>query len=181
MTGSERNRSADQQQLAELCDQAAAFARSLTGPLRRVAVRQGSAAVEVDWHEPQAGAETAPATVRVAPTADVVEGPGVRGAVPPDTRHLHVVTAPLVGTFYRSPAPGEDPYVTPGTTVTAGQTLGIVEAMKLLNPIVADVDGQVEAVLVDDAEYVEFEQPLVRIAPSQVQGDAGDQTVARAG
>ena len=77
---------------------------------------------------------------------------------------LHAVRSPVVGTFYRAPAPGEDPYVQVGDTVSAGQTLCIVEAMKLMNEIVADVPGEVVEVLAENAGGVEYDQPLFYIA-----------------
>ena len=82
----------------------------------------------------------------------------------------HLILAGLTGTFYRAPSPGADPYVKEGDTITEGQVLGLVEAMKMLNPVEADMDGIVEAILVSDAEPVVPGQPLIRIArkPSDV-------------
>jgi acetyl-CoA carboxylase biotin carboxyl carrier protein len=70
------------------------------------------------------------------------------------------VKSPFVGTFYRSPGPGSDPFVDVGKRVKKGDTLCIIEAMKLMNEIEADVDGVVAAILVDNEEPVEFDQPL---------------------
>jgi acetyl-CoA carboxylase biotin carboxyl carrier protein len=78
---------------------------------------------------------------------------------------LHVLRSPVVGTFYRAPVPGEEPYVEVGDHVGAGQTLCIVEAMKLMNEIPADVSGEVVEVLVENAHGVEYDQPLFRIRP----------------
>jgi acetyl-CoA carboxylase biotin carboxyl carrier protein len=78
---------------------------------------------------------------------------------------LHMVRSPVVGTFYRAPAPGEEPYVKVGDRVGAGQTLCIVEAMKLMNEIPADVSGEVVEILVENARGVEYDQPLFRIRP----------------
>lgn len=77
----------------------------------------------------------------------------------------HEVRSPLVGTFYRAPAPNEGFFVEVGDRVRAGQTLCIVEAMKLMNEIPADVSGEVVEVHVEDAEGVEFDQPLFSIRP----------------
>ena len=74
-----------------------------------------------------------------------------------------VVKAPLAGTFYRSPAPGETPYVSVGQKVKAGQVLGIIEAMKMMNEILASEDGVVEEILVEDESMVEYGQPLIVI------------------
>jgi acetyl-CoA carboxylase biotin carboxyl carrier protein len=77
----------------------------------------------------------------------------------------HVVTSPFVGTFYRSPTPDADPYAVEGQRVEKGQVLCIVEAMKLMNEIEADAAGVVVAVLVENAQPVEYGQPLFRLAP----------------
>ena len=74
-----------------------------------------------------------------------------------------LVKSPLVGTFYAAPAEDADPFVTEGKTVKKGQTLGIVEAMKLMNEIESEYDGVVEAILVKNEETVEYGQPLFRI------------------
>jgi acetyl-CoA carboxylase biotin carboxyl carrier protein len=78
---------------------------------------------------------------------------------------LHAVRSPLVGTFYRAPAPGEDAYVEVGDRVRAGQILCIVEAMKLMNEIPADVSGEVVEIMAENAEGVEYDQPLFYLRP----------------
>jgi acetyl-CoA carboxylase biotin carboxyl carrier protein len=72
----------------------------------------------------------------------------------------HVVTSPMVGTFYRSPSPGADPFVQVGDSVKEGQTLCIIEAMKLLNEIESDATGVVKEILVENGQAVEYGQPL---------------------
>ncbi|MBU6493705.1 MAG: acetyl-CoA carboxylase biotin carboxyl carrier protein [Burkholderiales bacterium] len=72
----------------------------------------------------------------------------------------HVVTSPMVGTFYRAPSPGADPFVQVGDTVKEGQTLCIIEAMKLLNEIEADKAGVVKEILGENGQAVEYGQPL---------------------
>ena len=79
---------------------------------------------------------------------------------------LVVVESPMVGTFYRAPNPGAPNFVEVGEAVTAGKTLCIVEAMKLMNEIEAEVTGTVVEFLVDNAQPVQFGQPLVKIRPS---------------
>lgn len=74
-----------------------------------------------------------------------------------------VITAPLVGTFYRAPGPGEAPFVEVGASVKAGDVVGIIEAMKLMNEITATSDGVVKAILVEDGELVEFGKPLIQM------------------
>ena len=72
----------------------------------------------------------------------------------------HVVKSPMVGTFYRSPSPGAESFVQVGQTVKQGDTLCIIEAMKLLNEIEADASGVIKAILLDNGEPVEFGEPL---------------------
>ena len=71
-----------------------------------------------------------------------------------------VVASPLVGIFYSAPSPEDEPFVTVGDTVKKGQTLGVIEAMKLMNEIESECDGIVKEVLVENGEMVEFGQPL---------------------
>lgn len=72
----------------------------------------------------------------------------------------HVVRSPMVGTFYEAPSPDAKPFVTVGSQVNAGETLCIIEAMKMMNQIEADKSGVVKQILVDNEEPVEFDQPL---------------------
>ena len=76
----------------------------------------------------------------------------------------HVVKSPMVGTFYRASAPGAKPFVELGQTVKAGETVCIIEAMKLLNEIECDADGVIKEVLVENGQPVEYGQPLFLIA-----------------
>lgn len=78
----------------------------------------------------------------------------------------HIITSPFVGTFYRAPGPDSPPFVEVGSLVKKGQTLCIVEAMKLMNEIESDVDGKVIAILHDNAKPVEFGTSLFVIAPN---------------
>jgi|TARA_B100001057_G_C22645965_1_gene870099 acetyl-CoA carboxylase biotin carboxyl carrier protein len=94
-----------------------------------------------------------------APVAAAAEAPAAAPAVPAG----HHVLSPMVGTFYRSPSPEAKSFVEVGQTVSAGDTLCIVEAMKMMNQIEADKSGVVTAILVEDGQPVEFDQPLVVI------------------
>ena len=75
----------------------------------------------------------------------------------------HAVTSPMVGTFYRCPSPGAPAFSAVGQTVKEGDVICIIEAMKMMNQIEADKSGTVTAILVEDGEAVEFDQPLVTI------------------
>ncbi len=104
----------------------------------------------------------APTTVLMSP-ATVNPGSGGAGAGPaaaPAEPEGHVVTAPMVGTFYRSGTPGSPSFVEIGQAIKQGETLCILEAMKLMNEIEADVSGTVKAILVENGQPVEFGQPL---------------------
>lgn len=78
-------------------------------------------------------------------------------------KKLHEFRAPFIGTFYRSNGPDKDPFVKPGDSITAGKVLGIIEAMKLFNEIESDVNGTIVKILVDNAQPVEYDQPLFLI------------------
>lgn len=80
-----------------------------------------------------------------------------------DDEDVHIVTSPIVGTFYRAPSPDSDPYVKPGEYVEKGQVLCIVEAMKLMNEIEADASGTIIKIMPQNAEPVEFGQSLFAI------------------
>lgn len=90
-----------------------------------------------------------------APAAEAAAEPAA-----PAVPEGHTVRSPMVGTFYRAPAPGAKPFTEVGTRVKAGDPLCIIEAMKMLNQIEADKDGVIKAILVENAQPVEFDQPL---------------------
>jgi len=82
-----------------------------------------------------------------------------------ENENLHEIRSPIVGTFYRAPAPDADPFVKVGDKVSVGTTLCIVEAMKLMNEIESDVNGTVVKILVENATPVEYNQPMFLIKP----------------
>jgi len=108
---------------------------------------------------PVAVAAAAPTASVAAPAAPAVETPAA-DALPAG----HVVKAPMVGTFYVSASPGTPAFVKVGQQVKAGETLGIIEAMKMFNQIEADVAGIVQAILVENGQPVEFDEPMFVIA-----------------
>jgi acetyl-CoA carboxylase biotin carboxyl carrier protein len=125
-----------------------------------ITVRQGEMEISVKAMPEAPAAPPAPQTTGAESVPEVVEPS-------PEMDGLHAVRSPLVGTFYRAPAPGEEPYVEVGDTVSAGQTLCIVEAMKLMNEIAADVSGEVVEVLAENAGGVEYDQPLFYLRPDE--------------
>ncbi|GAA6334726.1 acetyl-CoA carboxylase biotin carboxyl carrier protein [Collinsella sp. i06-0019-1H4] len=116
-----------------------------------VELERASAAQPVAVPMPMPGAVTAPA---VAPVAMPAAAPEPKGTE---------VTAPMVGVFYAAPAPGDEPFVHVGSKVKAGETLCIIEAMKVLNEVTAEADGEVLEICVADGDLVEFGSCLMRI------------------
>jgi acetyl-CoA carboxylase biotin carboxyl carrier protein len=112
-------------------------------------------------HAPQPG--TMYVTAPTPQTAADASAAAAEPAAPPEPEG-HVVKSPMVGTFYRSSAPGAKPFVEIGQAVKAGETVCIIEAMKLLNEIEADKDGVVKEILVENGQPVEFGQPLILLA-----------------
>ena len=107
--------------------------------------------------------------ISAAPVPTPTTAPPVSASAAPPAKSadegLHQVKSPIVGTFYESPSPGSPPFVKPGDTVEAGQVLCIIEAMKLMNEIEADVSGEVVKRLVNNGQPVEYGQPLFNIRP----------------
>lgn len=130
-------------------------------------IHEGEESVRISRHskqvaQPQYYPQPAPAPApapAAAPTApaSLVEAPAAEPAG-------HLVRSPMVGTFYRSPSPAAGSFVEVGHTVKAGDVLCIVEAMKMMNHIEADKSGVVQAILADNGQPVEFDQPLFSIA-----------------
>ncbi|MDQ8954322.1 biotin/lipoyl-containing protein [Acinetobacter rudis] len=119
--------------------------------LQGIEVKEGDQSIALTRRNPVvAGVAAAmPAPVSDAPKTKATS----RGAVE---------ESPMVGVFYSAPSPGEAPFVNVGQTVTAGETLGIVEAMKIMNPIEATHSGVIEEILVKNGDVVQFGQPLFR-------------------
>ena len=112
-------------------------------------------------HAPMPVAHAAPSAAAPAGKAPAAEhsseSHGGKGGSVPDG---HTIRSPMVGTFYASPSPDAAPFVKVGQTVKAGDTLGIIEAMKMFNPIEADVSGTVRAILVKSGQPIEFDEPM---------------------
>ena len=105
----------------------------------------------------------APATAAAAPAVSpAAVPPTVSAATPAPTEELPSITAPLVGTFYASPAPDQAPFVLPGDRVSKGQTVCLIEAMKMMSEVPAPCDCVIEEVLKASGELVSFEEPLFR-------------------
>jgi acetyl-CoA carboxylase biotin carboxyl carrier protein len=115
-----------------------------------------------------ASAAAAPPSAQAAPPAAEAAPappPAPAASVPDGAEGMFAVRAPTVGTFYRAPEPGADPYVREGTHVEADSTVGLVEVMKMFNAVSAGVDGTVRQVLATDGGPVEYDQLLMLIDP----------------
>lgn len=134
-------------------------------------IMAGGAAYPAPYPYPAPTAYPAPvpAPVPVAPAAPVVASvpaPAPAPAAPAAAAPAgHTVRAPIIGTFYRTPAPDAAPFVEVGSRVQKGQVLCIIEAMKLMNEIESDVSGTVRQVLVEHGKPVEYDQPLFVVEP----------------
>jgi acetyl-CoA carboxylase biotin carboxyl carrier protein len=109
-----------------------------------------------------------PAAAPIAtPATDMAPPPAAVPPTPPPSAdsNLLEITSPMVGTFYRAPAPEESSFVEIGDRIQTGQTVCIIEAMKLMNELEAEVSGEIVEILVENAQPVEFGQPLMRVKP----------------
>ena len=126
--------------------------------IAEIEISEGEESVRISRYSREAPVvAAAPVPVAIAPAPD----PGAAEAKPSEpARSGHEVTAPMVGTFYSGPAPTAKPFVEIGTTVAVGDTLCIVEAMKMMNQIESEVSGKVVSILVENGAPVEFDQVL---------------------
>lgn len=204
--------------LEAVCRSATELARSMPAPPRRIRLRHGQTAVEIEWPPPPASsdgpadasapapaAQAAPGAPELAPAAPAPAAPETAPAAPapaaPETapaaaapprapdgsqgaagaaqaheahgaqasESRHYVFAPTVGTFYHAPEPGERPCVRVGDLVRPGQSVGVLEVMKMMNIVEADVAGRVVEIVVPDGQPVEFQQPLIALEPRAVE------------
>ncbi|MEN5304758.1 MULTISPECIES: acetyl-CoA carboxylase biotin carboxyl carrier protein [unclassified Pseudomonas] len=129
-------------------------------------IKEGEESVRISRHSktpaaqqfyapaPMAAAPVAAPVAAAAPAAEAAAAPALKGTV---------IRSPMVGTFYRKPSPTSPNFAEVGQSVKKGDTLCIVEAMKMMNHIEADVGGVIDAILVEDGQPVEFDQPLFTI------------------
>jgi acetyl-CoA carboxylase biotin carboxyl carrier protein len=113
----------------------------------------------------QAGTASAAVSAPASAPVSAAAPAGAASAVAAAPADQMAITSPMVGTFYRAPAPDADPYIEVGDTVTVGQTVCIVEAMKLMNEIESEVKGRVVKILVENAQPVEYGQKLFLVEP----------------
>ena len=125
--------------------------------------------IQVPAAMPQAMVQAAPVAAAApapAPAAAPAPAPAAAPAPTEDTSNLIEVKSPMIGTFYRRPSPDKDVFAEVGDVIKPGDTVCVIEAMKLFNEIEAEVQGKIVKVLVDDNSPVEYDQPLFLIDPS---------------
>jgi len=143
--------------LIDLVQESGIAELEITEGEEKVKIVKGGAVV-VTGAAPAAAAVTQPAAPPVPATAPAAAP--APAAEPEPGQEGHVVKAPMVGTFYRSPSPDAKPFIEVGQAVKEGDTICIIEAMKLMNEIEADASGVVKAILVENGQPVEYGQPL---------------------
>jgi len=131
-----------------------------------IEVTEGDQTVRISRRSPASDAQhfVMPQAPVVSAAAPAVAPPAATPAAPEE--QLHTVVSPMVGTFYRAPSPEAEPFVSEGSKVKKGDTLCVIEAMKLMNEIEAEYDGVVEQILVENATPLEYGQPMFVITPS---------------
>ena len=150
--------SANQELIRAVWEEARDLIKRLEGStVQRFSVEAGDTKIEIERGMP-AG------VVASALPAAAAAAPGDEGA-PAAEDDRHPIKAPLVGTYYGAPQPGADPFVKEGDSVEVGQTVAIVEAMKLMNHVQADAAGTVAEIAAVDGQWVEFEQVLMYLQP----------------
>ena len=143
-------------ELAELLNETGLTEIEVEDGERKIKVARHAAAVHMTGAAPAAPTAAAPGASPAVPLAATAPEPAAVDA--------NALKSPMVGTCYLSAEPGSAPFVSVGQQVKVGDTLVIIEAMKVMNPITADKAGTVKAILVENAQPVEFDQPLVVIA-----------------
>ena len=133
-----------------------------------IEIHEGEESIRISRHSQLTAAPTyitapTPPPAMVSPTASPETTAAAPAVTQDETPSGHQVTAPMVGTFYRAASPSAKPFVEVGQHIGVGDTLCIIEAMKMLNQIESDKEGVVQAILVDNAQPVEYGQPLVVI------------------
>jgi acetyl-CoA carboxylase biotin carboxyl carrier protein len=155
---SPRGRRSDMDLIRSVWEEARELIKRLEGSdVLRFSVEAGETKIEIE--RGHAAGAVAPAASAAAPAPVAVPAPTVEEAAETDGRHP--IVAPLVGTFYRASGPGAKPFVEEGDVVDEGQTVAIVEAMKLMNQVKADQAGKVAEIVCSDGDWVEFEQPIM--------------------
>lgn len=137
----------------------------------KITIRTGSAAqntpeTTIVQQIPMAQTPTAPATNAPSATSPQEAAAPTAGTPKAEESKYITIKSPIIGTFYRKPSPDKPAFVEVGTTISQGDVLCVIEAMKLFNDIESEVSGKIVKILVDDSSPVEFDQPLFLVDPS---------------
>jgi len=128
--------------------------------IAEIEIKEGEESVRIT----RGSTAVAPTMMQVAAPASAPAAPAITPPATTETKDAlpsgHIVKSPMVGTFYRSPAPGSPEFVQIGQTVSEGETICIIEAMKILNQIEADKSGTIKSILANNGEPVEYDEPL---------------------
>ena len=132
----------------------------------KITIKTGSERTEVTYTQP-APMIAAPPVIQAAPTETPIETPVNTSTndLENDSKYV-TIKSPIIGTLYRKPSPEKPLFVEVGSTINVGDTVCIIEAMKLFNEIESEVSGTIVKVLIDDSSPVEFDQPLFLVDPS---------------
>ena len=130
----------------------------------KITIKTGSGKTETTIYQ-QAPTEQIVPQVPVAATSPVAGSPVQEEKKDEDSKFI-MIKSPIIGTFYRKPSPDKEVFVKVGDTINTGDTVCIIEAMKLFNEVESEVSGKIVKVLVDDSSPVEFDQPLFLVDPS---------------
>ena len=148
----------NQTDIAELTLKSEAFELTVRRSLRPETRAEGLSAPATPAIMPEVGISSTPALA--------IESPALSPPPPKIDRRLLEITCPMVGTFYRAPTPDDSPFVNVGDRVQTGQTVCIIEAMKLMNELETEVSGEIVEILVQNGEPVEYGQALMRVNPA---------------
>jgi acetyl-CoA carboxylase biotin carboxyl carrier protein len=164
MTEPVKRKPANQELISAVWEEARDLIKRLEGSsVQRFAVEAGDTRIEIERGIPSGVSVAVGGPPAVAPSGSE------DGAGAPEVDGRHPIKAPLVGTFYSAGQPGAPPYVKVGDVVEVGQTVAIVEAMKLMNQVQADVGGKIAEIVLEDGQWVEFEQVLMYIEATEAE------------
>ncbi len=127
--------------------------------IAEIEIHEGEESVRISRYSPNTMVQAAAPVALTAAAPTVLEGT----TAPVEETNNHTVKAPMIGTFYRAPSPGAKPFIELGQTIDVGDTLCIIEAMKMLNQIESDKAGKVVDILVENGQPIEYDQTLVVI------------------
>ena len=152
-------------ELIKLVDQTSVHELEIENEGARLAIRKPGRTEVINVQTAPAAHTYVPAAPAPAQAAPAAVPQAETKPEAPDTSNLHRIVSPMVGTFYRAPSPDASPFVNVGDRITDKTVVCILEAMKLMNPLEAEVKGEIVDILVENGQLVEFGQPLFLVKP----------------